>query len=466
MRDGDPAGVGGGRGAGRAPAVHPYRGRAARARRLVARAGVVVLLLLLVAGAAGCWDRVEPDRLAAVVAVGLDRGEQLPLRVTAQVSVPRLLGGGPEAGGGAGAQPPFVNQVVEARGVSEAVRILQEHSPRVLHFGHLQVVVVSEELARSGLAPVLDYLTSERESRRVVQLAVSSVPPREVLEVRTRLEHLPGISVVEELRHLPTTVGIPDCTIIRFLNALHDEGMEPYLPVLHRVDASGRILEKPPGAPEEPVAGAGAPQPEGGGAGGRGGGGGRSAGSGGEQGAETVRASGVAVFRGDRMVGTLNELEARGLAWLMGRLEQGMAVVPAELAGGGPAFLHVRRVETGFEPRLEGGRPVMRVELKVMADVMEWLAPSYELTPAEADRLEAVASRTIADQVADTLARLKEFRSDVCGFGWSFYRRYPRAWRQYLGARWDELFADLPVELEVKVHIASGLFAWRGPTRH
>lgn len=461
--------------AGEGPAASAVRakrdGPAVKRRMRMARGLALVLLPSLVAASGGCWDRVEPDRMAAVIALGLDRGEEQPLRVTAQISIPRLLtGGGREGGGGGGGQPPFANHVAEGRGVSEAMRILQEHSPRLLHLGHLQVVVVSEQLARMGLGPILDYLTSDREARRIIQIAVSSCPPRDLLEVRTRLENLPGVSVAEELRHVPETIGLPDSPMIRFLNALHDEGIEPILPVLHRVDATGRIVERPPEAGEE--AGRKAGQQAGQEGAGRGregqGGAGQAAGGGAEgEGAVTVRVAGVAVFKDDRMVGSLNELESRGLAWLMGKLERGILVIPESLAGGGgPALLHVRRAESKFEPRLAGGQPSMKVRLKVRADVMEWLTPAYDLTPAVADHLEQAAARTIADEIMATMRRLqKEFRSDVCGFGWSFYRRYPRVWRQDLGPRWDDIFADLPVELEVKVHVSSAFFTWRSPAR-
>jgi len=426
------------------------------------------VLLGLVAGAllvacGGCWDRLEPDRLASVIALGLDRGEHLPVRVTAQLSIPRLLagGGGRDGGGGQGPQPPFDNRVAEGRGVFEAMRVLQEQSSRVIHLGHLQVVVVSEQVARTGLAPLLDYLTSEREARRVVEMAVSSCPPRDLLDVPTKLESLPGTAIAERLRQVPTTMGLPESSIIRFLNALHDEGIEPFLPVVHRVDATGEIVDRPPEAREERGRKA---QDRGGPEGG--GGQGRPAADRGvaQGGDDVIRVAGVAVFKDDRMVGTLNELEARGLAWLMGRLERGILVIPADLAGGGPALLYVRRVEAKFEPRLDGGRPTMQVRLKVRADVAEWLAPTYDLTTAEADRLEQAAARVIADEIMATVRRLqKEFHSDVCGFGWTFYRRYPRVWRQDLGPRWDRVFADLPVQLQVKVHVASAFFGWRSP---
>ncbi|MEW6545992.1 MAG: Ger(x)C family spore germination protein, partial [Bacillota bacterium] len=58
-----------------------------RFRRL---AGLLVVFLLT---SGGCWDRVEPDRMASIIALGLDRGRERPLRVTAQISIPRLLAG-------------------------------------------------------------------------------------------------------------------------------------------------------------------------------------------------------------------------------------------------------------------------------------------------------------------------------------------------------------------------------------
>ena len=64
--------------------------------RIILLAAALALNLFL----GGCYGYHEVDESAYILALGLDRGRENIVSVTAQVAVPRNIAGGAEGGGG------------------------------------------------------------------------------------------------------------------------------------------------------------------------------------------------------------------------------------------------------------------------------------------------------------------------------------------------------------------------------
>lgn len=58
--------------------------------------------------------------------------------------------------GGMGSSPVTLYEA-SGKSVNEAIRKLTQVSPRIIYLGHLRVVVISEELAKEGIATTVDF---------------------------------------------------------------------------------------------------------------------------------------------------------------------------------------------------------------------------------------------------------------------------------------------------------------------
>ena len=95
---------------------------------------------------AGCADRVEVERLAHVVVLGLDYEEGNFINVTFQIANPQV---GSTDRGQAEKEPPTDIVSIKSTDVVTARELANTIIPRQLDFSHLQTLIISESMARS-----------------------------------------------------------------------------------------------------------------------------------------------------------------------------------------------------------------------------------------------------------------------------------------------------------------------------
>lgn len=130
-----------------------------------------VLLLVLLALTAGCWDRNELEELGFVVLIGLDKGEkENQIVVTYQIANP--IAGVPNLGGGN--QPSREVVTFPSPDFLSARDLANVFVSRQITYSHTRILVVSEELARTEqFWPVIASSLRDRELRREISLIVS-----------------------------------------------------------------------------------------------------------------------------------------------------------------------------------------------------------------------------------------------------------------------------------------------------
>jgi len=162
--------------------------------------------------------------------------------------------------------------------------------------------------------------------------------------------------------------------------------------------------------------------------------------------------AGTAVFRDDRMIGTLNQQKTRGLMWLRDEIKFSVVTLSPEEADGFISF-YLLRSRTKWLPRIEGDRWSMTVEITTEDDVVENTTSLDLLDPEVTRALEAELEREIVRRIELTLKQVQqEMKVDIVGFAEIFHRRYPREWRK-VQDRWDEKFPEVEVRVEVDAKI-------------
>ncbi|GAA3328162.1 hypothetical protein GCM10020331_071020 [Ectobacillus funiculus] len=109
----------------------------------------------------GCWNRKEIETLSFVIAVGIDPSESGYL-VSTQVANTAAL----TKEGAKNAPNFFCLYYSWKKTIFDAIRTATHNSPYKLYWSHTKVLVLSEETARKGLEPVLDYFARDAEERR------------------------------------------------------------------------------------------------------------------------------------------------------------------------------------------------------------------------------------------------------------------------------------------------------------
>lgn len=383
------------------------------------------LLLALMLGLSGCWSRQEIENGGFATLMAVDRAEDGSLELTLHLAVPSQGGG--DSGGG-GAEEPVWTISATGRSLTEIIGQMRTFGSRHPFWFHAEALIIGEQLAVEGIAPVMDFVLRDRDMRLRTTVLIAEGKAKDILDLKPKITPLPSRYLSDLLDiSIAESVSRP-VTLLDLVSALVDEtGTEAYVPL---------IKAKPP-APSK--------------------GGGESQQSGDAQGSaakgdaptptpepEALVLQGVAVLQGDRMVGKLNALETRGLLWLRG--ESRRATVKVEMAGG---YVVQQQVYARRSLRVsrQGEQLQAVITINQDGDLAEFTLPKEEVNAATLRELDAALTAQIQREAEATLRKLqRELRVDVLGIGDRVYRLYPSL---FSSLDWREVWPNLPVQVEV-----------------
>ncbi|NPV29046.1 MAG: Ger(x)C family spore germination protein [Firmicutes bacterium] len=377
------------------------------------KGGLVAAVLLILFSAGGCWSRKEPNEIAIVQAMGLDRKENR-IWLTVQIVRPQAI----TVPGGAGGAMPRVKPVwtiaVSGSTPFEAVRNLGLVIPRHPIYSHARVLVVGEDLARSGLYPVLDRYSRSVELRLNTWVFVAPGEARRLLQPEEgELERMPGEQIEGLIRGIRWQAkGFP-VRIYEFLDAFAAEDEEPFLPLLQLANQQEKSL--PPRA------------------------------------AFSLRGTGI--FKKDKLVGFFDERETRGLLFLRGVVRgEGSVVVPCPKHPEKKVSLRLVRARSKITPLVLNDRLRVLVEVDEEGDLAQQDYPALLNEPTEFRALERRFAEATRQEILAAVRRARALNSDCLGFGAAFHRKYPKEWRT-LKRNWDQWFPRIEVEVRVKARL-------------
>lgn len=372
------------------------------------RAFLVAVLIPLVF-LPGCWSRRELKDVNFVLGVGIDRTPG-GFRMSAQFPIAaRLAGaaGGGGGGGGGGAGPATYTTTVGGATLRDADHHLTEVLPGRAEWSHLQVVVVGEELAREGLAPLADFLLRPQTVRENTRLLVARGEASDIIRLSNPLEPLPPVGIDRTLKSLLQESMTTDSTLVKFVDAMGQPGIDGILP---------SIEVGPGGVP---------------------------------------RLGPLAVFKGDRLVGWLSQEETLGLSAIRAKSPHLFVLLPCQGDGPPQANVEVHSHKSRLEIRAEGGRLTARIEVKARGQLYEDACLRDVMQPPTRLELEKLAAERIQRDIEAAVQSSKDLRADIFGFGRELYRHLPQEWKRRKD-RWDEELARLPVTVSAELTVDEG----------
>src|SRR5690606_8291091 len=260
--------------------VQPARG-GRRVNRRLRRVAIVLSMVTPLMLISGCWDKKELNEVAVVIGVGVDLNPDGRFEVTAQVIKPTTQG---TSSGGGGSELPTWSISASGKTYTDAVSELNRISPRRLYWPHLQIVIFGQELAKSGIAPVLTWFERDRDSRSGTFVTVTRGKAEDLLNQKIELGSVPAKSMADlinnaQIRQLPAR----QMTLRRLTGILATPGVDPTLDIINPREIRGKV--------------------------------------------ETYELAGAAVFRGDKMVDSVTDETVHGLAIATNRYENAILTV-------------------------------------------------------------------------------------------------------------------------------------------
>ncbi|WP_075617742.1 Ger(x)C family spore germination protein [Paenisporosarcina indica] len=373
---------------------------------------VLLILCLLLTG---CWDRRELNEISITLAMAIDKVED-EYQLTVQVVVPSEVS--MKTGTGRSTVTLF-----QAKGetVYEALRKMTVDSPRKIYPGHLQMLVLGEELAREGISESLELLSRDWEIRSDFFVAVArGVTAAEILNVSTTLENIPANKMFNTLK---TSEGAWSATngisLNELITDLVSDGKEAVLTGIFITGDQEIGSSKQNAESITPAA--------------------------------RIQYDHLAIFKKDKLVGWLTESESRGYNGITDSVKT--TVGPISCPNGGKATIEVIKFKTNVKGKINNGNPEVDIEIKVNGNVGE-VQCHIDLTKQESiDELAKIYEDELRKNINQTIETAqKKYKTDIFGFGNAIHRSNPREWKK-IKDQWDEKFSDLNVNIKIDVKL-------------
>lgn len=375
---------------------------------------LLLAVLYAVLPLSGCWDAEELNRRAVVSGIGVDLAPgNKEYLVSFQVIIADEISGK----SGRGATPTMVYSA-RGRSIMEAVRKASTLVPRLMSTAHARIVVISEELARQGISDIVDFLDRDSDIRLTAKIYVakSGVRAHDILSGLSAMGKISAYTLAQKTEMTAQELGAN--YLIEIDDVIRDMTLPNSGPVINGVDILGSAEEVRKKSNLEKTDNLG-----------------------------ILRMSNLAVFKGDRLKGWLNEEESLGLIWIKGRLNKTSIVITPEDQG--VITLDVRRSKTSTQVSLKDPEhPVVVIKVTAQLSVREMDSAIDLRNPAALNELEIYVNKEITKKMKSVVDKAQSLNSDIFCFGQKFERQHPKAWKQLKG-KWSDLFPKLEVEYQV-----------------
>ncbi|NMI04055.1 Ger(x)C family spore germination protein [Paenibacillus sp. SZ31] len=368
----------------------------------------VIVLLLCTTFISGCWDRKEINDVAFVIGIAVDKeGENY--RSSLQIALPGQSGSSGSEGGGGGTSGDkswfmLSNTAKTLRGTSlEGQKALS----RRIYYAHRRTMLIGEDLARDGVASMLDLFTRYPLNRFSALPVVTKGEAYAVMDTDAPIEKFPS-EMVRELCFL--NMRNPR-SLKTFIDAILSDGVDPFLPVASKVDNVPKDWKDVK---------------------------------------TNIKLDGLAVFKKDKLVGMIDKAPADALILAMGEANAPEVMVKSP-RGEGDIFIKLNENNSSLHPSIKNDKVTVTIQLYAKGVVVDNESNYGDLRETEILKLNDAIHKKIKEDIVEGVRLIQgKYRADILGIGRSIHQHLPKEWDK-MKDRWDDIYPD--VEVNVIPHV-------------
>lgn len=373
-----------------------------------------LILFCLIPLISGCYNYRELNDIGIVTAISIDYKDN-NFNIIAQVVNPIKAQDSANSN-----EPNFIIYKSSASSLSEALRKVILDSPRQLYGPHLQLLILSEEVANNHIGEVIEYMTREIETRFEYKILIAkNNESLDSISLQLPLSDLSSSNILDSLELQGKELGL---TVNVTLNELTNMYLNPYLEItLPSVIVKG---DTETGKKEENKTET-------------------------EQTAK-IYISTTAIFKGNALLGYLTEEQSFGLNFINGNINTTIIKVEEDSCY---TVFEPTRIKSGSKANVKENK--VTTEIKGTAKIIETTCSNDIDNPKEIGKLEKKLNEKIKSVVLKTFNDIRsEYNTDVFGFADLYYRSDAKYFKDNYRDNWyDETFSNLNYTVKAKIKL-------------
>lgn len=370
---------------------------------------VIVIFLLTISTifTTGCWNYREVESLSIVAGVGIDKSERQKYHLT--FDLVDMTGGGTSSGSES-ANPATTTIETDGRTIFEAIRNATKECGKRLYFSDCKVIVISSELAKEGISPIVDFFSRDAEIRRNIRIFVAKEQTaKELFKTKPVANTIVGyeIETMIEANQKYLSKNVPR-RLFEVNNIIKSDGISLTVPIVKRSAANP----------------------------------------------ETTQIGGTAIFKKDKLVGYVDNDEAQYIYIIKDEAKAGPLVLDKKI-NGNSITLELYSSKTWIKPVISNGEIKMEINVTAKAALAENETNKDYCSEDGIAKVQKLGEETIKNHCSRVIKTVQEqYGSDIFGFGLLVKYRYKSAWDE-LKANWDEKFKTVKYDINAKINITN-----------
>lgn len=369
----------------------------------------ILLIIAIMFAIAGCEvkGRLEIDRNLFVRAAGIDKLDEDEIRMT-------IISKKVRTEGKDNLQSEAIILTEEGRTLFETNRKFNAFSNKDIFWGHLEFFLIGEEAARDNIAKYLDFIVRDHEQRLT--------PTPIIVRGMTAEAFIKKINTKDSFiaDHIKNIIESSDSSLsfgskvslVELVNMLDKDFTSAYLPSI--------TLTK------------------------------RGSGENGEQ--YDPKMDGYAAFKNNELIGFIQEGTARGLNWVLNKVESGYFIVKDQ--EGKDVSLEIISAKSKIKPEIKSDKLSAVIEIKMSSNISEYEGDNNIFDEENLNYLKKQQESMIREEVEAIISYAKENRVDLLKLGDAFYHKYPIKWEDEYRDNWEnENFEKLPITVSIESKI-------------
>lgn len=349
----------------------------------------------------GCWNYREVDKFSIVVGMAIDKGKENQFQMTVEII---------QVSGGREAKHTSKTITTEGKTIFDAARNMIAISGKKLYWAHTKVIILSKEVAREGVTKVIEWYNRDSETRENVHILISEgLSAKEIFEGQEDSTDIRSLSLDEMIENQVNLSKAPITDILKFDIESKAKGISPVIPVV----TLKKIHEK-----------------------------------------MTPQLTGTAIIKKDKLVGFLNNEETKDLLFIRNEVKGGLLIeqmqekdIPTVVS------LEIFKSKTKVTPIVDGKDIKINLNILTTVAIDEINGTGNFFYDEGLMKLEQSTGNTLEVRIKHLIQKMQfEYDADIFGFGSKLREDKYQAWEK-VGNNWEEIFKDLKVNVNTKVHI-------------
>lgn len=371
---------------------------------------IIILLLTIFPLITGCYNYQELNNLSIVTGTSIEKKDN-KYKITIQVVNPKKSDDTSSTN-----QPTFITYSQLGDTLQEAYRNIVLTSSRRIYGSHINILIISEDIAKEDISQILDFVFRNTEMRKEFNVLLSKEPSK-LLELNTPITNISSNNIKDTLTadtlHLAASRQI---TFNEMMNMYLNPNLEIVLPTVEMIgnfnegENIDNLKNTNPNA--------------------------------------DYKLTGLAIFKGNKILTTLNEKESVNYNIVTNNVTN--TLLKHECQNNKYIVHKINELSTIQE--IDPKKNKLKVKITGTAIISE-VQCDYDLTkPKTIEKIQEDINKELVKNTTNIIKKFQEQSTDVFGFKDIYYKNYYKDYNK-IKDNYEEIFKNMQIDITSNIKV-------------